>query len=414
MRVIEPRELRVRAAKRTRHGRRRKIAVLLVLIIVATGLYGWHVYSRPLPVITSSVIAIHTPAKLVSLAWPGYGQSAIGAVGYGVLATHNDQKPVPIASVAKTMVALAVLRKHPFALGQPGDTLTLSASDVDLYHNYAAAGGSVVPVTDGEQISEYQALQALLLPSANNVADSLVVWAFGSMDNYLTYANQLAKTLGTTNTIFADASGFSDQSLSTASDLVVIGQAALADPVIAQVVSQAHADIPVAGTIDNVNSLLGQDGVIGIKTGNTEAAGGCYLFAGVHDYGNGNKITVVGAVLGAASLAQVLNDSHTLITSSYLDFGQNKVVAAGQKVGSYSVPWAAEVPVVAAKEIDEFGWLGTTIVSSIQLNTVTAPANRSSIVGNMRIDGSTKQRVSLLLGGNIDSPTVSWRLKRAY
>jgi D-alanyl-D-alanine carboxypeptidase (penicillin-binding protein 5/6) len=42
----------------------------------------------------------------------------------------------------------------------------------------------------GEELSEYQALQALLLPSANNIAETLARWAFGSIDAYNAYANQ--------------------------------------------------------------------------------------------------------------------------------------------------------------------------------------------------------------------------------
>ena len=112
-----------------------------------------------------------------------------------------------------------------------------------LYDNYASQDGSVVVVSEGEQISEYQALQAMLLPSANNMADTLAVWAYGSMDNYLAYANNLATSLSLKQTHLADASGFSAQTVSSASDLVELAQTAMNDPVLTQIVSQRQADI---------------------------------------------------------------------------------------------------------------------------------------------------------------------------
>ncbi len=199
--------------------------VTILLFIV-----GFWLYRRPLPVLHAQLVnsKVNTGSAL-QLPWPAYGQSAFGAVGYGVLATNNTETPVPIASIAKTITALAILQKKPLQIigQQTAPTLpliTLTDTDVQFYRDYLAKDGSVVPVTSGEQISEYQALQAILIPSANNIAETTARWAFGSIDEYVAYANQFVKTLGMSHTHVADASGFSPQTTSTAEDLVLLGQ----------------------------------------------------------------------------------------------------------------------------------------------------------------------------------------------
>ncbi len=55
--------------------------------------------------------------------------------------------------------------------------------------------------------------------------------------------------------------------------------------------------LPVAGTVRNTDSLLGQDGFVGVKTGSDDAAGGCFAFRAVR-YIHGERTTVTGVVLG--------------------------------------------------------------------------------------------------------------------
>ena len=119
--------------------------------------------------------------RAARLPWPAYGQGAYGVAGGPVLATHGVQKPVPTASVAKLITVLCVLKKLPLTPTTDGPTITLRKSDVAIYDKYVAEDGSVVPVRAGQRISERTALEAILLPSANNIADSLAIYAFGSL-----------------------------------------------------------------------------------------------------------------------------------------------------------------------------------------------------------------------------------------
>ena len=59
--------------------------------------------------------------------------------------------------------------------------------------------------------------------------------------------------------------------------------AAMRVPALAAIAAQAQqAVVPVAGLVRNYNTLLGQDGIVGLKTGSTQAAGGCVLIAAWH------------------------------------------------------------------------------------------------------------------------------------
>lgn len=144
--------------------------ILLILAIIE--------FFRPIPVIEPISYSVIPPkTEAISVPLPDYGQSAIGAPGYGVLASHNDTKPVSIASIAKVITALAIIKEKPIPTGTQGPTITLDSTDVEYYNYYSSNDGSVAKVTLGEQLSEYEALETMLLPSANNMADSLARWA---------------------------------------------------------------------------------------------------------------------------------------------------------------------------------------------------------------------------------------------
>jgi D-alanyl-D-alanine carboxypeptidase (penicillin-binding protein 5/6) len=50
-------------------------------------------------------------------------------------------------------------------------------------------------------------------------------------------------------------------------------------PAPAAITAMPTAVVPVASVIRNTNTLLGQDGIVGLKSGSTQAVGGCLLIA---------------------------------------------------------------------------------------------------------------------------------------
>jgi D-alanyl-D-alanine carboxypeptidase (penicillin-binding protein 5/6) len=232
-----------------------------------------------------------------SLAWPSEGEAAVEVERVGRLVVSGAQVPVPIASVAKVMTAYLTLRRDPLPRGRYGFTLEVTAADVQDEQQRAALGESVLPVVAGEHLSERQALQALMLPSANNVAQMLAAHEAGSVDAFVRRMNATAGRLGMTATTYTDPSGYSASTVSTAADQVRLAVVAMRRRAFAQIVDESAAVLPVAGTVFNYNQLLGRGGYVGVKTGSDGAAGGCLVFAKRVLVGD-RRLTVVGDVLG--------------------------------------------------------------------------------------------------------------------
>ncbi|MEY9862007.1 D-alanyl-D-alanine carboxypeptidase (penicillin-binding protein 5/6) [Catenulispora sp. GAS73] len=241
---------------------------------------------------------------LPSTVWPAHGQAAFIESGQSQVQVGPNQHAAPIASVTKVMTAYLVLRDHPLQPGQDGPTLTLSASDVADTAHRRALGQSVVSIAAGEQLTERQALQALLLPSANNIAAVLATWDAGSTDQFVSQMNAAAQSLGMNDTRYTDPSGFAQSTVSTAADQVRIVQQAMSLPVFASIVAMPSVTLPVAGTVANTDTLLGHDGFVGVKTGSDTAAGGCFAFQAVRTIG-GKQTTITGVVLGQPGADQI-------------------------------------------------------------------------------------------------------------
>src|SRR5690348_17514433 len=152
----------------TRRIRAVRVAVLLV-VTAAMAALGYRVSASSPSTGAPSVDAARNDHRVARGAapagtvWPGDGQAAV-QIGQAQVQVGPNQHAAPIASVAKVMTAYLVLRDHPLRLGEDGPTTTLTDRDVADTDHRAARDESVVPVAAGEQLTELQALQALLLP----------------------------------------------------------------------------------------------------------------------------------------------------------------------------------------------------------------------------------------------------------
>jgi D-alanyl-D-alanine carboxypeptidase (penicillin-binding protein 5/6) len=216
-------------------------------------------------------------------------------LGNGRPAASSQQKPVPIASLAKVMTALLILERYPLSGAQDGFTITVTAAQAQAEARDAAAGGSVVKVQAGEQLTERQLLEALLVASGNNVARMLATLAAGGETSFLAGMNSEARTLGMDHTLYTDPSGFDSSTVSTAADQLRVFRQAMRLSVFRDVVSTASVTLPVAGTLTNFNPLIAE-GYAG-KTGSDSEAGGCLAFF-TRVAVRGRRLTAIGVVLG--------------------------------------------------------------------------------------------------------------------
>ena len=167
----------------------------------------------------------------------------------------------------------------PLLVGQNGPGITMAQPDVDDFDNDTVEDEANAQVTVGEVLTERQLLEGLLVHSANNFADTLARWDAGSIPAFVAKMNTTAAQLGMDHTHYADPSGFDQGSQSTAGDLLKVAAPDMENPTFAGIVSMSSVTLPVAGTISTYTPLLGFQGVIGVKSGFTTAAGGCDVVA---------------------------------------------------------------------------------------------------------------------------------------
>lgn len=257
------------------------------------------------------------------------------------------------ASTAKMILGLAIINSKPLNQGETGPTITITPEDYDSYLWYQSHNGTTAAVQVGEELSEYDALMAVFLASANNMADTLAKWAFGSLESYQEYATNMLREWGINDTtIGSDASGYNPSTTSTPSDLAIIGQKVLEHPVLAEIVGTKSYSIPVAGTLKNTNLLLGQDRIIGVKTGYIGNASGYCLVTG---YKEGEHIITV-AIQGADSRTASFNESLKLIKTAQEILKLQTIIQADTIVGYYDSWWTGQVAISASEALDAIGW----------------------------------------------------------
>lgn len=401
----------------------RKWAVALVaVVVVLVGLVVFQLVRQPPPVRVETYVAqTFLPGRQPTLAWPSQGEAAIGVEGVGIVGAHGYEQPTPIASVAKIMTAYLILKDHPLAIGASGPLIRITPADVATYRYDRSTGQSVVAVRAGEKLSELEALEALLIPSGNNIATLLAEWDAGSLSAFVAKMNATAKSLGLTATHYADASGLSPATVSDAIDQTRLAMIAMQNPVFASIVAMPQVVLPVAGLQYNVDGLLGRDGIIGVKTGSTNQAGGCFVFA-VRRTVAGRPVTVVGAVLAQMatraqpSIIEAAFQATTQLVNSFTPYlTQAAVPLSGEiRIGSLMAPWASAVPLEIRGAASFLGWSGMHVsVSLTAFGSIRLPVAAGERVGWAVLRaGSEAARLPVVATRGLSSPSLLWRLRR--
>jgi serine-type D-Ala-D-Ala carboxypeptidase (penicillin-binding protein 5/6) len=391
-----------------------RLALLLVVILAALVALN---YFRPIPAVAASPslpVETTTAGITPTVQWPTTGLAAIGVSGLGFIASSGNEQPLPSASVTKVMTALLILEDKPLNVNEPGPSITITDADVQAYQAALAGMQSVVEVRAGEQLTEFQALEALLIPSGNNIADVLARWDAGSTDAFVTKMNVRAKKLLLTNTTFADASGVSPKNVSTPRDLMTLGMTAMKQEVLAQVVSLPQATLPVAGVKYNVDYALGQSGIVGIKTGSGLDLGANFLFAAKATV-DSHPITLYGCVMGQPTLDLAFSAAKALIASMLPVLHVRRVLSLNQSVGAYGAPWGSQTELLSTVDVDLVEWPGMVlrqrldapgIVIDKALPAGTAEGSEHIVLGDYALD------VPLVTAGALYPPGRAWRLTR--
>ncbi|WP_244941934.1 serine hydrolase [Streptomyces rubrogriseus] len=397
----------------------RRVKIWTPLVILLVIVFGVVQSMRPLPAPTLDLTAQDSfsfDGGKPQIPWPESGQAALDVQGIGSFGSSGDQKPVPIASVAKVMTAYLVLRDHPLKSGAEGPKIKIDQAAEDQSQ---AGQESTVDVFAGDSISQREALQAILIASANNVARLLARWDAGSEKAFVEKMNATAKDLGMTNTTYTDPSGLNNTTVSTAVDQVKLAKAAMKEPAFREVAAMMSYNDYKGENHGNWNQLVGHNGVVGIKTGTTTSALGNLVFAAKKEVG-GETRTIVGAVVrqpdvGGGILDAALDASDELIRAAQDTLKSSTIIKKGSVVGYVDDGLGGRTPVVATQDVKAVGWGGLTVKLTFTADEVPHTAKAGTKVGTLTVgDGGTSGavKVPVALGEDLVEPGFTDKLTR--
>jgi D-alanyl-D-alanine carboxypeptidase len=189
-----------------------------------------------------------------------------------------------IASINKLMTALVIMESH-----KPNEVVAIK--DLPALGPYDQKIG----IRNGEEFELSELLKATLIHSANDAANALAIYDSGSIEAFAGKMNQKAKQWGLDNSKYSNANGLEGgDDYSTAKDVATLASLLIQNKYFADIVKTKSLYVSnLEGKeylLTSTNKILGQNGVIGMKTGYTLKAGECLVT--VADKG-GNKIVTV-------------------------------------------------------------------------------------------------------------------------
>ncbi len=360
------------------------------------------------------------PGGSLRLPWPSGGSAAVAVEGVGSLGGVRADAVMPLASVTKLVTALVVLAHHPLAPGQSGPAIHFTAADAEAYRTDLKQDQSVLAVTAGETLTELQALEAMLIPSADNVARVLARWTAGSEPRFVVEMNQEAARLDLRGVHFVGPSGLNPGSVGTAVAMVRLGAAVMANPVLRRIVAMPSVTLPVAGTVTNYDSVLGQQGIVGVKTGSTSAAGGNFVFAAIRRRG-GRRLTIIGAILGAGGvdpLQTALDEAVELVDAATAAVRPVVVLPVGSAVVRIRAGWAASVTVHTTRALQVIGLPGQRLSLRVVLSRAGRVGRTRGFSAGERLasvmlsDGQQQASVAAVAARRLAGPSLLYRLTR--
>lgn len=309
----------------------------------------------------------------------------------------------PVASTTKLMTALLALER-----------LKLDAVLVQVPYR-AAPAESIAGFRGGERVTVRDEMRALLLASANDAAATLAVAVSGSRARFVKDMNARAKTLGLTDTSYANPVGLDDpENFSSAADLVKLTLVLRTNAFFRKTVDLPRVTIRSGSfprTFVNRNALVRTTpSVNGVKTGHTSRAG--YILVGS---ATRKGITVVSAVLGTQSEAARNAETLALLRYGLRRYTRRTVVRRGRELGraalrhrDSSVALVADTSVVRTARRGER--LRTRVVGAPE--ELDGPLPRGARVGTVEVSqrGEVVARVGLVTADAVTEASVTDRL----
>jgi len=223
----------------------------------------------------------------------------LDAATFAVIHQHNADIARRPASLTKLMTAYAAYECVEERGRSWGDEVTIAADDVHAVADDETRMG-LVP---GETVTLARLLEGLMIVSGNDAALAIARHLDGSQPAFLERMNRHARQLGLRSSWFASVSGITTpRHASSARDMAVLAACLLNDHPQIRAITAQRAFVHGSFSRNNQNALLGDDGVDGLKTGYTEAAGFCLAATACRAVpGRDQPVRLITVVLGSES-----------------------------------------------------------------------------------------------------------------
>lgn len=228
--------------------------------------------SRFVFLLLTAALLLAAPCAFAADPFPNSARAYLAQVGGTTIWSHQADQKVPPASLTKIMTALLVLERANL-----NATVTISPT-------VARETGHRLRLRAGEKYRVRDLLAAMLIESANDAACALAEHIGGTEARFAEIMNARAAQLGMKDTRYTNAAGHHHPDhYTTANDLVIVTEAALARPLFRELVSKVRYDIRTVNgkrrfKLENSNKLLPKyEGMVGVKTGYTPEAGRCLV-----------------------------------------------------------------------------------------------------------------------------------------
>ena len=346
-------------------------------------------------------LAAATPAEAAVDPPPSSSARAVlVATGAGeVLYERDAERELAMASITKLMTAIVVLERK-----RPGELMTVRETA-------AGVGESSVHLRVGEKLRVRDLLAAALIQSANDAAFALAAGTAGDVSDFVRLMNAKARRLGLRHTHFVRPDGLDVPGhYSSARDVLKLARVAMRKPLVRRLVAMRSGTIAGGRSLFSWNDLLGRyPGLIGIKTGHTDAAGWCEVAAARRD-----GVTIYTVVLGSPSRAQRNADLTRLLAWGQDFFGPLRVVSTGHTYATSAIRLQEErLPLVAARPVRAVVRLDQALVETVVApGLVSGPVEAGASLGEVRVlqRGRLVARVPLVAARAVEEPGFAHKL----
>ncbi|QTX04521.1 serine hydrolase [Agromyces archimandritae] len=384
-------------------------------LILALGVYGPATLLGPLP---AAAVTAEPPAveagETARFALPEDGQSAVALVPDEtgepvVLAGAGDDEALPMGGAAKLVTVLVTQASQPLTAGDDGADIRIGAEDYRGYLNYDKEGSRVLPVSPGETWTQRDVVQAVLLASSNNHADTLVRWAFGNPAAYVEAANAWLDEHGFEHTRVDDATGLSGDNVGTATELARLTAMIMAVPALADMIDHAGERAGLGErTIPDVIAHM-PDRVRALSRSYTDQAGLVFAFTDLADTGE-DAVRIVGVLLRMPDYETLDPAVERILADVESAASPRRLVEAGTSYAKVTTPWGQRSELVASVGQETAAFGGGAQAPDIRIDDF-ATGRAGDRLGRITIDYEGGTATSPLeLSDDLRDPGVFWRL----